>query len=144
MNIKAIYCQRHRHFKDTLVCALACPYSLKCPSFKGFLTEHRDEFAQRIDAYLAAHPGKFTKHFYLEVIHTMKEELFLALDHENKPSLLGRDDLIRMAEKGIKFLKIYRVSQEMELRYQLVPKKEGEDKEKTPRKAAAKPVNKVG
>lgn len=121
---KTVYCPRHRHTKDTLVCRLSCPYYKKCPVFKDYQNRFRRELEKRIDEYLDSHPGRFDRIFYLEAIRNMKEEMFLALNNESQPFLLTRDEVLRRAEKGERFLHIYRVAQEMELRFQLVPKKD--------------------
>lgn len=133
MEKKTIYCPRFRHFKDVLVCRINCPVSRKCPVFREFEKYNRAELEQRLDLYLAAYPDRYQRVFYLEVKATMKDELFLVLDPDNKPYLLKREDVLQRAEKGERFNGIYKISQEMELRYQLVPKAEG-----APRKAAAK------
>jgi len=137
MDKKTIYCPRFRHFKDVLVCRINCPVSRKCPVFRELEKHNRADLEARLEAYLAAHPNRYARLFYLEVIHTMKDEMFLVLDAENKPHLLKREDVLQRAEKGERFKGIYKISQEMELRYQLVPKAEGAQRKSA--KAPAKP-----
>lgn len=80
----------------------------------------------RVDTLLSSHPARYCKRYSLEVATVMKGEMYLAVPADNQPSVMDRDEIVRRAEKGERFLKIYRISHEMELKYQLVPKKEEE------------------
>ncbi len=59
----------------------------------------------------------------LEVLREMAESFYIWIDKEDRAELLETTDVIRRAERGQKAKGIYRVSHEMELRYQLVPRK---------------------
>jgi hypothetical protein len=136
MGPKTIYCPRYKHFKDTLVCRLNCSSSRRCRLFQEYLSTYRAELDERIDGYLALHPGRYDRKFFLEVVRIMKDELYMAIDADGKTQLMKREEILQQAEKGIRFRNIYRISHEMELRYQLVPK---QDKESTARKSPSKP-----
>ena len=53
----------------------------------------------------------------------MAESFYIWIDKEDRAELLETADVLRRAERGQKAKSIYRVAQEMELRYQLVPRK---------------------
>jgi hypothetical protein len=53
----------------------------------------------------------------------MAESVYIWIDKEDHAELLETGEVIRRAERGQKAKHIYRVAQEMELRYQLVPRK---------------------
>ncbi len=72
--------------------------------------------------------------FTLEVKREMAEATYIWIDKDDRAELLEHTEVIRRAEKGSKAKSIYRVAQEMELRYQLVPRK---GIEKAKRSAAA-------
>jgi hypothetical protein len=130
---KTVYCPRFTHFKDTLVCRLNCPSARRCGIFQEYAAVHGPDLEERIAAYLAQRPGRFDRQFSLEVKSIMKEETFMVVDEEGKTQLMKREEILRLAEKGGHFRHIYRISHEMELRYQLVPKQE-----KVSRRAAPK------
>ncbi len=124
MGSKTIYCPRNKHFKDTLVCRLNCPTARRCRIFQDYAAANGPELEARLEEYLAQRSGRFDRHFSLEVKSVMKEELFMVLDEEGKTVLMKREEVLKQAEKGVHFRHIYRISHEMELRYQLVPKQE--------------------
>jgi hypothetical protein len=53
----------------------------------------------------------------------MAESVYIWIDKEDRAEMLETAEVIRRAERGQKAKHIYRVAQEMELRYQLVPRK---------------------
>jgi hypothetical protein len=53
----------------------------------------------------------------------MSEAVFIWVDKEDRAELVETPEVLRRAERGQKPKAIYKVSQEMELRYQLVPRK---------------------
>ena len=53
----------------------------------------------------------------------MAESVYIWIDKEDRAELLETAEVLRRAERGQKAKHIYRVAQEMELRYQLVPRK---------------------
>jgi hypothetical protein len=59
----------------------------------------------------------------LEVLREMAESFYIWIDKEDRAELLETADVLRRAERGQKAKSIYRVAQEMELRFQLVPRK---------------------
>lgn len=59
----------------------------------------------------------------LEVKREMGEAAFIWIGADDRAEVLELNDVIRRAEQGAKAKHIYRVAQEMELRFQLVPRK---------------------
>src|SRR5205085_6658819 len=78
-----------------------------------------------------ARPEDLRKLIRLEVLREMAESLYIWVDKEDRAELLETGEVIRRAERGQKAKHIYRVSQEMELRYQLVPRKRIEKAKRT-------------
>src|ERR1051326_2913274 len=145
-----LYCNRYAHFKDALVCSVNCVYRTRCNDFALFYDanragvdslvaeyydarrsregERRSEASPTDDAALAhvapvARPEDLRKLIRLEVLREMAESLYIWVDKEDRAELLETNEVLRRAERGQKAKHIYRVSQEMELRYQLVPRK---------------------
>jgi hypothetical protein len=143
-----LYCNRYGHFKDALVCSVNCVYRTRCDDFALFYDERRAEVdalvsdyydarrkqqgrkpdAAAADSTLAhvppvARPEELRKLIRLEVLREMPEALYIWIDKEDRAELLETVEVLRRAERGQKAKNIYRVAQEMELRYQLVPRK---------------------
>jgi hypothetical protein len=137
-----LYCNRYAHFKDAIVCSVNCPYRTRCQDFALFYDANRegvdalveDYFAARNDARrppatkrppaLAANVAAGMRELIrLEVIREMPEASYIWIGKDDQAELLELDEIIRRAERGAKAKNIYRVAQEMELRYQLVPRK---------------------
>jgi hypothetical protein len=59
----------------------------------------------------------------LEVKREMAEPSYIWIDKDGRAELLGQDEVLRRATRGQKPQTIYKVAQEMELRFQLVPRK---------------------
>jgi hypothetical protein len=53
----------------------------------------------------------------------MAEAAYIWIDKEGRAELLGQDEVLRRASRGTKPQTIYKVAQEMELKFQLVPRK---------------------
>lgn len=137
MSLK-LYCNRYAHFKDTLVCSVTCPYRTRCQDFALFYDEHREGVDARVAEYYAARsntasrPRQSTsvaaavemhKLLRLEVKREMPEAMYIWIGKDDQAELLELEDIIRRAERGAKAKNIYKVAQEMELRFQLVPRK---------------------
>jgi len=143
-----LYCNRYAHFKDALVCSVSCVYRTRCDDFALFYDEHRADVDALVADYYAARreregqkkpgaaapagasrvapvarPEELRKLIRLEVLREMAEALYIWVDKEDRAELLETGEVLRRAERGQKAKHIYRVSQEMELRYQLVPRK---------------------
>jgi len=140
-----LYCNRYGHFKDALVCSVNCAFRTRCNDFALFYDGHRAEVDALVaDYYDARHgqggaratgdstlthiqpvarPEEMRKLIRLEVLREMAESFYIWIDKEDRAELLETADVIRRAERGQKAKGIYRVSHEMELRYQLVPRK---------------------
>ena len=143
-----LYCNRYGHFKDALVCSVNCVYRTRCNDFALFYDERRAEVDALVSDYYAARrehggrgpradaprstlahiapvarPEELRKLIRLEVLREMAEALYIWIDKEDRAELLETTEVLRRAERGQKAKHIYRVSQEMELRYQLVPRK---------------------
>lgn len=134
-----LYCNRYAHFKDAIVCAVNCPYRTRCQDFALFYDANRagvdalveDFFAARKDAkrpislpvLTAQSTAGMRELIRLEVKREMPEAAYIWIGKDDQAELLELDEIIRRAERGAKAKNIYRVAQEMELRYQLVPRK---------------------
>ena len=142
-----LYCNRFAHMKDALVCSVSCVYRTRCRDFALFYDEHRAEVDASVADYYAARqratkepapepnarrlvvlppvatPLSMGALIRLEVKREMAEAMYIWVDKEDRAELLGHDEVIRRAERGSKAKSIYKVSQEMELRFQLVPRK---------------------
>lgn len=143
-----LYCNRYGHFKDALVCSVNCVYRTRCNDFALFYDERQaevdalvsDYYAARrdqqgrptgaaaVDSTLAhvqpvARPEELRKLIRLEVLREMADAVYIWIDKEDRAELLETTEVLRRAERGQKAKHIYRVAQEMELRYQLVPRK---------------------
>jgi hypothetical protein len=134
-----LYCNRYAHFKDAIVCAVNCPFRTRCQDFAIFYDANRegvdalveDYFAAREDAKQRPGPKALTANaatgmrelIRLEVKREMPETVYIWIGKDDQAELLELEDIIRRAERGAKAKNIYKVSQEMELRYQLVPRK---------------------
>ena len=142
-----LYCNRYGHFKDALVCSVNCAFRTRCNDFALFYDEHRAEVDALVSDYYdarrgqegdapraaedstltriqpVARPEEMRKLIRLEVLREMAESFYIWIDKEDRAELLETADVLRRAERGQKAKSIYRVSQEMELRYQLVPRK---------------------
>ena len=144
MSLK-LYCNRYGHFKDALVCSVNCAFRTRCNDFALFYDEHRAEVDALVSDYYdarrgqsepraaqdstlthiqpVARPEQMRKLIRLEVLREMAESFYIWIDKEDRAELLETADVLRRAERGQKAKSIYRVAQEMELRYQLVPRK---------------------
>jgi len=143
-----LYCNRYGHFKDAIVCSVNCAFRTRCNDFALFYDEHRAEVDALVSDYYdarrgrtqddapraakdstlvhvqpVARPEEMRKLIRLEVLREMAESFYIWIDKEDRAELLETADVIRRAERGQKAKGIYRVSHEMELRYQLVPRK---------------------
>src|SRR4051812_14721762 len=146
MSLK-LYCNRYGHFKDALVCSVNCAFRTRCNDFALYYDEHRAELDTLVSDYYdarrgpegsasraaadstlthiqpVARPEELRKLIRLEVLREMAESVYIWIDKEDHAELLETGEVIRRAERGQKAKHIYRVAQEMELRYQLVPRK---------------------
>lgn len=153
-----LYCNRYAHFKDALVCSVSCVYRTRCDDFALFYDEQRANVDALVADYYAARrkregqrksgaaspdgvvparvepvarPEELRKLIRLEVLREMADALYIWVDKEDRAELLETGEVLRRAERGQKAKHIYRVSQEMELRYQLVPRKRIEKAKRT-------------
>lgn len=151
-----LYCNRYTHFKDALVCAVSCVYRTRCHDFALYYDVHRAEVdalvanyyderreqsarpaeGPRADAppahlFPVARPEELHKLIRLEVLREMAESVYIWIDKEDRAELLETQEVLRRAERGQKAKHIYRVAQEMELRFQLVPRKRIEKAKRT-------------
>ena len=132
-----LYCNRFAHFKDALVCSVSCPYRTRCQDFALFYDKNRtsvdllveDYFAARMAvpqhpiAFASSPPAEMRELIRLEVKREMAEASYIWIGKDDQAELLELEEIIRRAERGAKAKNIYKVAQEMELRYQLVPRK---------------------
>jgi hypothetical protein len=70
-----------------------------------------------------AHAVDMRELIRLEVKREMAQAMFIWIDKEGRAELLEQEEVLRRAARGHKPVTIYKVSQEMELRFQLVPRK---------------------
>lgn len=142
MSLK-LYCNRYTHFKDAIVCSVACAYRTRCRDFALFYDARRAEIEAVVKDYYAARAGQdgapraphstaanaasaptqMRALLSLEVKRTMPEAAYIWIGKDDQAELLEFDEVIRRAERGAKPKNIYKVAQEMELRFQLVPRK---------------------
>ncbi|HEX8072279.1 MAG TPA: hypothetical protein VF546_20200 [Pyrinomonadaceae bacterium] len=135
-----LYCNRYAHFKDALVCSVNCVYRTRCRDFALFYDEHRAEVDALVGDYYQARRAEAPARalpvvapvaqavdvrelIRLEVKREMAEAMFIWIDKEGRAELLEHDEVLRRAARGHKPVTIYKVAQEMELRFQLVPRK---------------------
>lgn len=141
-----LYCHRYAHFKDALVCSVNCMYRTRCRDFALFYDEHRADVDTLVADYYAARretpqrtpstqeralpvlppvatPTEMRALIRLEVKREMAEAVYIWIDKEDRAELLETAEVLRRAERGVKAKHIYKVAQEMELRFQLVPRK---------------------
>jgi hypothetical protein len=147
-----LYCNRFGHFKDALVCSVNCVYRTRCNDFALFYDDNRAAVDTLVSDYYAARreqgqqqqarpkpdardaltthapapvarPEELRKLIRLEVLREMAESVYIWIDKEDRAELLETGEVLKRAERGQKAKHIYRVAQEMELRYQLVPRK---------------------
>src|SRR5918911_1030786 len=137
-----LYCNRYGHFKDALVCSVNCVYRTRCRDFALFYDERRAEVDALVaDYYAARRESQATptralpivapvaqtvdvrELIRLEVKREMAQAMFIWIDKEGRAELLEQEEVLSRAARGHKPATIYKVSQEMELRYQLVPRK---------------------
>jgi hypothetical protein len=132
-----VYCNRYAHFKDILVCSFNCIYRTRCHDFALFYDQHRDEIDAVVGEYLTSRRESVspqsraltseltdvTKLFSLEVKKNMADNSFIWIGLDDKAELIEFEDVIRRAEAGEKSKHIFKIAQEMELKFQLVPRK---------------------
>lgn len=146
-----LYCNRYGHFKDALVCSVSCVYRTRCSDFALYYDANRAEVDALVSDYYdarretlraskkrsepeeqasaagaatqLARPVEMRALIRLEVKREMAEAIFIWVDKEDRAELVETREVLRRAERGQKPKHIYKVSQEMELRYQLVPRK---------------------
>lgn len=154
-----LYCNRFTHFKDALVCSVNCGYRTRCRDFALFYDEHRDDVDTVVANYFAArqkHGGAekpaarslplltapIVEPVGLIRLEVKKEmNAFVWINQDDRAEVMDMDELLRRAESGTKAKHIYKVAQEMELRFQLVPRK---GIEKAKRLAAATAAAETG
>jgi hypothetical protein len=143
-----LYCNRYGHFKNTLVCSVNCPYRTRCSDFALFYDANRAAVDAQVEEYFAqrapldegrkvmdvqrrresaflptAQPVALRTLIRLEVKREMAEAKYIWIGKEDQAELLDHEEVIRRAERGSKAKHIYKVAQEMELKFQLVPLK---------------------
>lgn len=148
-----LYCNRYTHFKDPLVCVVTCPYRQRCGDFALYYADHREAVNEVVLDYYAKNgpskrglavygletqPVALRELYKLETKRIMADNTYIWISADDKAEALELDELLRRAEHGGKPKHIFKVSQEMELRFQLVPRKRIEDtKRKVESKAEA-------
>jgi hypothetical protein len=135
-----LYCNRYEHFKDPLVCSVVCPYRTRCQDFALYYDIHRTEVDVLVADYFetrnqtpggtrvqgattVAVPVEIRTLIRLEVKREMVDNVYIWISKDNVAELVRHEEVIRRAEIGSKPKAIYKVAQEMELKFQLVPRK---------------------
>jgi hypothetical protein len=148
-----LYCNRYAHFKDALVCSVNCPYRTRCQDFALFYDEHREAVDTLVGDYYDGRRARdkpttpaaavaasrmlpvvqfakpiatavdMSELIRLEVKREMAEATYIWIDKDGRAELLGQEEVLRRAARGTKPQTIYKVAQEMELKFQLVPRK---------------------
>ena len=140
-----LYCNRYAHFKDALVCSVSCAYRTRCRDFALFYDAHReatdalvaDYYSARQSAAVAPPVPRRTilpvvalnQLIKLEVKRVL-EATYVWVGTDDRAETLSTEEVIARAERGLKAKHIYKVAQEMELKFQLVPRR-GIDKAKS-------------
>src|ERR1043165_7130939 len=78
--------------------------------------------SKRISSRISTAAVEMRELIRLEVKREMAEASYIWIGKDDQAELLGLEEIIRRAERGAKAKNIYKVAQEMELRYQLVPR----------------------
>lgn len=136
-----LYCNRYAHFKDPVVCSVVCPYRTRCQDFALYYDANRESVDALVGEYFAARretppqPSRTALSqaagatqplralIRLEVKQEMAEAAYIWIGKDDQAELLELEEIIKRAERGLKAKHIYKVAQEMELRFQLVPRK---------------------
>lgn len=146
-----LYCNRYKHFKDSLVCSVNCAYRTRCHDFALFYDKNREATDKIVDDYYSARrnasapspaPATSAKSgarpvtrlsattvvemrslVSLEVKRVMSEVTYIWIGKEDRAEVLEHEEVIRRAERGEQPKSVYKVAQEMELRFQLVPRR---------------------
>lgn len=138
-----LYCNRYSHFKDALVCSVNCVYRARCGDFALFYDAHHNDVNEMVGDYFAAQRDKkavtptralpvihasatgdgFRSLIRLEVKREMAEVAYIWIGADDRAELIELGEVLKRAERGKKPARIYKVAQEMELRFQLVPRK---------------------
>ena len=137
-----LYCNRYAHFKDALVCSVSCVYRTRCRDFALFYDAHRDATDALVADYYAARQietAPVTRRTVLPVaalnqlikleVKRVLEATYVWVGKDDHAETLSTEEVIARAERGLKAKHIYKVAQEMELKFQLVPRR-GIDKAK--------------
>lgn len=143
-----LYCNRYTHFKDPLVCAVTCQYRTRCADFALHYDQHREAINAQVLDYYAKHgkparqlalytsetPPVTLRELYILEVKRIMADAYIWIDGDDQAAVLSYEELMDRAESGVKPKHIFKVAQEMELRFQLVPRKRIEE---TQRKTAA-------
>ncbi len=138
------------------MCSVNCIYRTRCQDFALFYDAHRTEVDALVADYFDARreqtntapplssPTRFLPLapaaptaaelralIRLEVKTEMPEAAYIWVDKDDRAELVETAEVLRRAERGAKAKHIYKVSQEMELRFQLVPRKRIEKAKRT-------------
>jgi hypothetical protein len=127
-----------------LVCSVNCIYRTRCDDFALFYDDHKREVDELVTSYLKLRRDRPSEAqttlestaslITLEVKRNMAEGSFVWIGEDDRAELLEMGEIILRAERGEKAKHIFKVAQEMEFRFQLVPRKKIE---KAKRAAAA-------
>ncbi len=135
-----LYCNRYGHFKDPIVCSVVCQYRTRCHDFAIYYDANRGAVDTVVAEYFKSHnepaskarntniaavavPVQLRNLIGLEVKREMSANSYIWINKEGLAELLELEDIIKRAEKGLQPKAIYKVAQEMELKFQLVPRK---------------------
>ncbi len=140
-----LYCNRYAHFKDALVCSVSCAYRTRCRDFALFYDAHRDATDSLVADYYSTRQTEkvassaprrtalpvvaLNQLIKLEVKRVL-EATYVWVGTDDRAETLSTEEVIARAERGLKAKHIYKVAQEMELKFQLVPRR-GIDKAKS-------------
>jgi hypothetical protein len=117
---------------------VVCPYRTRCQDFALFYDAHREDVDAVVENYFAGRAlesqprrtlfaanaaADMRALIRLEVKREMAEATYIWIGKDDQAEVLELDEIIRRAERGSKAKNIYRIAQEMELRFQLVPRK---------------------
>jgi len=135
-----LYCNRYGHFKDPIVCSVVCQYRTRCHDFAiyydanrvavdtvvaEYFTARNEPARKKRNANIAAVavPVQLRNLISLEVKREMSVNSYMWVNKEGIAELLELEDMIKRGEKGLNLRAIYCATLEMELKFQLVPRK---------------------
>lgn len=143
-----LYCNRFAHFKDALVCSVSCPFRTRCRDFALFYDANKTETDAQVATYYRQRQGRLNEEksardkqhtgrlapriATVAELHTLiilevkriLDTTFIWIGTDDHAEIVSQEEVIARAERGQKAKHIFKVAQEMELKFQLVPRRQ--------------------